>query len=101
MNDIVEPSTCFQGGHHVYSPAHIRRDALASRVERYSVGRSRRTMKTKGMNAMAGSLCDKHQFISDARKCGVSFCERFRRLVKPPLFPLLPHMRSFMRGIDE
>jgi hypothetical protein len=51
-------------------------------VERYSVSNSLRTVKTKGMNAMPGSLRDKHQLIHDPWKCGLLFLDGFRRNVR-------------------
>jgi hypothetical protein len=97
MDDIVEPSTDLHGCHEVYSAPHIRRDALASRMERGSVSRSLRTVKTKGMNAMPGSLRDKHQLIPDPRKCGLFFRDGFGRNVGSSFFPSSPRIGSFMR----
>src|SRR3954467_9232629 len=101
MDDIVEPSTDLQGCHEVYSAPHIRRDALASRVERYSISRSLRTVKAKRMNAMPGSLPHEHQLIPDPWKCGLFFRDGFGRNVRSSFFPSSPRIGSFMRAINE
>jgi hypothetical protein len=70
-------------------------------MERDSVSRSHRTVKTKGMNSMPGSLRDKHQLIPDPRKCGLFFRDGFGRNAGSSFFPSSPRIGSFTRGINE